>query len=471
MDIDLLSKMISELIVDHDTVGLPGVGTFYTEVVPSTFSDRGYTINPPYRRLSFLPNAVENDLLVNFYSDVNGTPADMAREYIVQFLRELAEALKEHKTITLPGLGRLRATKENNFFFVADEDLDIYPEAFGLAPVSLKNIPGLDDDKVDIRFEFKPPVRKAERPGPAEPEPSVPAEPRSATAPEAVGLPEAASGPETAEPSAAAAEPVFGAGTSADAKTAADAETAAIQETASELAAGAEVSSGTNATAEPAGTAVIAEPAVAVERAASAEPAAAAEPEAEAPEAAVAGEGAAEPSVAVERAVSAEAVVPPGAASGPSVPAEPLSATAPEAVVLPGAASGPETAEPSAAAGPEASVPEPEAEAPKAAVAGEGAAEPAEPGALANCAEETRVVEEDDGQTEKKLPSAERISAPAAEEDDGRTVKKFRWWIPLLVLSALAAIFLAVFLILAHVAPDFIDSILYTPEELRIINY
>lgn len=447
MDIDLLSKMISELIVDHDTVGLPGVGTFYTEVVPSTFSDRGYTINPPYRRLSFLPNAVENDLLVNFYSDVNGTPADMAREYIVQFLRELAEALKEHKTITLPGLGRLRATKENNFFFVADEDLDIYPEAFGLAPVSLKNIPGLDDDKVDIRFEFKPPVRKAEKPGPAEPEPSVPAEQLSATAPEAVGLPGSASGPVSAEPSAAAAEPVFGAGTSADAKTAADAETAAMQETASESAAGAEVSSGTDATAEPAGTAVTAEPSVAVERAASAEPAAAAEPEAEAPEAAVAGEGAAEPSVAVERAVSAEAVV------------------------LPEAASGPETAEPAAAAGPEASVPEPEAEAPKAAVAGGGATELAEPGAQADGAEETRVVEEDDGQTEKKLPSAERIPAPAVEEDDGRTVKKFRWWIPLLVLSALAAVFLAVFLILAHVAPDFIDSILYTPEELRIINY
>ena len=416
MDIDLLSKMISELIVDHDRVGLPGVGTFYTEVVPSTFSDRGYTINPPYRRLSFLPNAVENDLLVNFYSDVNGTPADMAREYIVQFLRELAEALKEHKTITLPGLGRLRATKENNFFFVADEDLDIYPEAFGLAPVSLKNIPGLDDDKVDIRFEFKPPVRKAEKPGPAEPgpsvsaekpepaesEPSLPAEPLSATAPEAVGLPGAASGSETAEPSAAAAGPVFGAGTSADAKTAADTETAAMQgtvamqETASESAAGAGVSSGTDATAELAGTAVTAEPSVAVEQAVSAEP---------------------------------------------------------------------------SAAVPDASVPEPEAEAPKAAGAGEGAAEPAEPGALANCAEETRVVEEDDGQTEKKLPSAERIPAPAAEEDDGRTVKKFRWWIPLLVLSALAAIFLAVFLILAHVAPDFIDSILYTPEELRIINY
>ena len=30
---------------------------------------------------------------------------------------------------------------------------------------------------------------------------------------------------------------------------------------------------------------------------------------------------------------------------------------------------------------------------------------------------------------------------------------------------------LLVFLLLAQIAPDFIDSLLYTPEELRIINY
>ena len=130
MDVDLLSRMISELVVDHDRVGLPGVGTFYADVVPSTFSDRGYTINPPYRRLSFLPNAAENDLLVNFYSDVNGIPAEVAREYLTQFLSELAAVLRKRKSIMLPGLGRLRATKENNFFFVPDEKLDIYPEAF-----------------------------------------------------------------------------------------------------------------------------------------------------------------------------------------------------------------------------------------------------------------------------------------------------------------------------------------------------
>ena len=56
MDIDLLSRMIGTLIVEHDQVGLPGVGTFVAEMMPASFADRGYTIHPPYRRLSFYPS-------------------------------------------------------------------------------------------------------------------------------------------------------------------------------------------------------------------------------------------------------------------------------------------------------------------------------------------------------------------------------------------------------------------------------
>lgn len=38
-------------------------------------------------------------------------------------------------------------------------------------------------------------------------------------------------------------------------------------------------------------------------------------------------------------------------------------------------------------------------------------------------------------------------------------------------LIGLALVALGIFILLAHIAPDFIDSILYTPEELRIINH
>ena len=39
------------------------------------------------------------------------------------------------------------------------------------------------------------------------------------------------------------------------------------------------------------------------------------------------------------------------------------------------------------------------------------------------------------------------------------------------VLVATAAVVIGGFIVLAHIAPAFVDSILYTPEELQIINY
>ncbi len=138
MDIALLSEMVGELILDHDQIGLPGVGTFVAELVPATFSDKGYTINPPYRRLSFYPSILEEDILIDFYAKHNDLDRDAAKAYIKAFLSEMKSVLKDRKSVTFPGLGRLRATKENSFFFVPDEDLDIFPDGFGLASVSLK---------------------------------------------------------------------------------------------------------------------------------------------------------------------------------------------------------------------------------------------------------------------------------------------------------------------------------------------
>ena len=130
--------MVKELILDNDRVVLPGLGSFVAEVVPSTFSDKGYTINPPYRRLFFRPKPDEGDELAAFYASTNNVDKAMAERIIKDFVAELKPMLHTKKTIVFPGLGRLRATKENAIFFVANEDLDIYPAGFGLEPISLK---------------------------------------------------------------------------------------------------------------------------------------------------------------------------------------------------------------------------------------------------------------------------------------------------------------------------------------------
>lgn len=139
MDIDLFSGIVKDLLLDNDEVTLPGLGTFVSELMPSTFSDKGYTINPPYRRLSFRQRWDESDnILSDFYSETNGIDRDKAEKIVGEFVSGLKETLQAKKVVVLPGLGRLRATKENAFFFIADEDLDIYPYGYGLEPVSLK---------------------------------------------------------------------------------------------------------------------------------------------------------------------------------------------------------------------------------------------------------------------------------------------------------------------------------------------
>lgn len=194
MDIELLSKMVKETILDNDSVTLPGVGSFVAELMPAVFSDKGYTINPPYRRLSFFPREGEDSLLADVYASANGISRDDALRILVDFLQEMTEVLKIRKTIVFPGLGRLRATRENNFFFVADEDLDIYPAGLGFEPISLKT-------HVETREAVRSAVASLAEV--LEPEPA----PEAIVAPEPAPEPEPEAEPEPAPETAAAPEP------------------------------------------------------------------------------------------------------------------------------------------------------------------------------------------------------------------------------------------------------------------------
>lgn len=213
MDIELLSRMIGELIVKNDQVGLPGVGTFVAEVVPASFSDKGYTINPPYRRLMFHTDYLGDTVLSDFYSEANNIDKDTARAFITQYLHELKALLLEKKTISLSGLGRLRATKENNIFFIQDEDVDIFPDGFGLEPVSLKS--HVEPETVELSVPLS--IHEDDSAAPAAtvtaepeitaapaPEETLP-EPEETAAPEPETVPDAAVAITEAEPEA---EPV-----------------------------------------------------------------------------------------------------------------------------------------------------------------------------------------------------------------------------------------------------------------------
>ena len=134
-----MSRMVRELVREHDSLSLPGLGTFEVEDVPAAFSDRGYTVNPPYRSLSFSGKKTDDGLLAGLYARDNESVSISDADGIIRnFVAGLADTLRADKYVELPGLGRLRATKENVPFFVPDDGLDISPESCGLPQVSLR---------------------------------------------------------------------------------------------------------------------------------------------------------------------------------------------------------------------------------------------------------------------------------------------------------------------------------------------
>ena len=154
MDVGQLAQMIRELVPSNGEIALPGVGVFVVEEVPASFSDRGYTVNPPYMRLAFRQKESSDNSLVKLYARDKSISEKEAATILGGFFKRLASVLKEKKSIALPGLGRLRATNENIFFFVQNQDIDIYPQGFGLGSISLKTLTSAEEEE-DLLLEIE----------------------------------------------------------------------------------------------------------------------------------------------------------------------------------------------------------------------------------------------------------------------------------------------------------------------------
>lgn len=170
MDINLLSQLLKELILEHDKVSFISMGSFMAEVMPASVSDRGMVINPPYRRLYYRFSEKSNDkLLINLYAERENISVEEAESRMVIFLREFREELNREKLVVFPGLGRMKASVSNEYFFIADEDIDLYPDGLGLEPIRMKVLKreeSISDDKPK-NIEESPKVEKIEE-SPAE---------------------------------------------------------------------------------------------------------------------------------------------------------------------------------------------------------------------------------------------------------------------------------------------------------------
>lgn len=136
---NLFSKCLRDLLLCNDVVTVPGLGCFIAQNMPASFSDKCSTINPPYRKLFF--RAVQKGDPHLFVGHL-ATMLDDSQEasvWLYAFIKDFKAELDRSKKMPLEGLGYMRATSQNDYFFVADDDLDIYPEGMGLESVTIKS--------------------------------------------------------------------------------------------------------------------------------------------------------------------------------------------------------------------------------------------------------------------------------------------------------------------------------------------
>ena len=419
MDIELLSKMIAELVPDHNEVGLPGLGTFVSEFVPASFTDRGYTITPPYKRVTFVPGDATDNSLVELYARSNGILEDQARAALKSFLEETKKVLLDRKTVVFPGLGRLRATRQNNIFFITDEALDIYPEGFGLEPVSLKNH---EETPAEVHHVVESlagimvaPAEEFVEPAGASNEPAGAVNDLAGAASDPAG--EVAAGGAAVAGGIAAATGFTAAGTSAPVPEAANTEYEPIIPADERL----------EFADEP------------VESEGS-------EPECE--------EG--------RNQNGAKMLHPPGKNEG-GVSKKAKNAAAKAA---------------KAQAKADAKASKAQAKADRKADRIEARQAKAQARAEARAAKAAARAVRREARTAAKTARLEARAAAKAARREARAARRAarkpapKWlWVTPLVILALAALAAAIFFILVYAAPDFLDTLLYTPEELRIINW
>ncbi len=139
MDANLFSRMVKELLTDTGTVVVPGFGKFTVQDVPASFSDRGFTLNPPYRTVKFTLSDYKDDALASFYAKSNDLGLVKAKGVISDYATSLRNELRSSGTVVLPEFGQLRQAGRNCVVFVPDEGLSIFPQFDLLLPLALKN--------------------------------------------------------------------------------------------------------------------------------------------------------------------------------------------------------------------------------------------------------------------------------------------------------------------------------------------
>ena len=135
-----LSKFISELLLEHDCVTVPGLGSFLGNFKSAHYDLENEKFYPPSKQISFNSQIKANDgLLAKFISEKSGLNYDDSLKEIHQEVLKITLNLKK-ESVLLKDIGELNLNKEENIVFTPLQTKNFLKDSFGLSPIFIKEL-------------------------------------------------------------------------------------------------------------------------------------------------------------------------------------------------------------------------------------------------------------------------------------------------------------------------------------------
>ena len=197
MDIELFSRCLKDLLLKNDEVNVPGLGCFSAQTVPASVDEDGTPV-APYRKISYSLDEKEDDGFFLRWLAKDLPEGCDAATLLQDFIEDLSGELDQTHSVTLEGLGELKATGHKIYYFTCSNDLFVYPDVPGQESVGAMLPEDLAEEEsrpIELSTEkWAKPEEEEERPQP-EPEPQpaaapAPAQPAEPEEPEEEPVPE-----------------------------------------------------------------------------------------------------------------------------------------------------------------------------------------------------------------------------------------------------------------------------------------
>lgn len=147
-----MSKYISQLLLTHDCVIIPGFGGFIGNYNSSIYNEKNSYFLPPSKAILFNKNLVSNDgLLINYIAQENNIPYINARIEVQSFVEQLYFAL-DKGTVVLNDIGEIKYDNNKNLLFEPFNYSNFLIDSFGLEAFSFPQLDLITNEIVARKF-------------------------------------------------------------------------------------------------------------------------------------------------------------------------------------------------------------------------------------------------------------------------------------------------------------------------------